>query len=72
MAESRCDAVLILSGDHIYKQDYRDLLRFHEEKKADLTVSVMNVPEDQVSRFGIMTTDADQRIVKFTEKPKSR
>src|SRR5512136_319269 len=70
MAEMGCDIVLILSGDHIYKQDYRDLLRFHEEKKADLTISVMNVPEDEVFRFGIMTTDASQRIVKFAEKPK--
>lgn len=70
MRDSGCDTVLILSGDHIYKQDYRDLLRYHEEKKADLTVSVMNVPQDEVFRFGIMTTDADQRIVKFTEKPK--
>ena len=64
------DTLLILSGDHIYKQDYRDLLRFHEDKKADLTVAVMNVPAEEVSRFGIMTVDAGQKIVKFAEKPK--
>lgn len=64
------DTLLILSGDHIYKQDYRDLLRFHEDKKADLTVAVMNVPVEEVGRFGIMTVDAGQKIVKFAEKPK--
>jgi glucose-1-phosphate adenylyltransferase len=64
------DTLLILSGDHIYKQDYRDLLNFHESKKADLTVAVMNVPADEVSRFGIMTVDTSQKIVKFSEKPK--
>jgi ADP-glucose pyrophosphorylase len=41
------------AGDHIYKQDYRDLLRFHQEKGADLTVAVMNVHPDEVHRFGI-------------------
>lgn len=64
------DTLLILSGDHIYKQDYRDLLRFHQDKGADLTVAVMNVPQDEVSRFGIMTVDAGQRITQFAEKPK--
>lgn len=70
IAESGCDRVLVLSGDHIYKQDYRDLLSFHEAKGADLTVAVMHVAPEEVFRFGIMTTDAEQRITKFTEKPK--
>jgi glucose-1-phosphate adenylyltransferase len=70
MAETGCDTVLILSGDHIYKQDYRDMLRFHQEKKADLTIAVMNVPQEETFRFGIMTTNEEQRIVKFVEKPK--
>ncbi len=65
-----CDTLLILSGDHIYKQDYRDLLHFHQDKKADLTVAVMNVRPDEVSRFGIMTVDAGQKISRFAEKPK--
>src|SRR5512136_377059 len=43
VADSRSDVVLVLSGDHVYKQDYRDLLRFHGETRADLTVAVMNV-----------------------------
>lgn len=64
------DLVLVLSGDHIYKQDYRDLLRFHQEIGADLTVAVMHVRPEEVHRFGIMSVDADRRIVKFTEKPK--
>ncbi len=64
------ETLLILSGDHIYKQDYRDLLRFHRERDADLTVAVMSVNEEDVSRFGIMTVDASQKIKKFAEKPK--
>ncbi len=64
------DVLLVLSGDHIYKQDYRDLLRFHREKAADLTVAGMNVHPSQVHRFGIMNVDADGRITQFTEKPK--
>jgi glucose-1-phosphate adenylyltransferase len=70
IAEAGCDRVLVLSGDHIYKQDYRDLLAFHEAKGADLTVAVMNVAPDEVTRFGIMSADATQRITKFVEKPK--
>ena len=70
IAEAGCDRVLVLSGDHIYKQDYRDMLNFHDSKSADLTVAVMNVPPDEVFRFGIMSTDATQRITRFTEKPK--
>ncbi len=64
------DTLLILSGDHIYKQDYRDLLRFHQDKGADLTVAVMNVRQDEVHRFGIMSVDARHKIVRFAEKPK--
>ncbi|MBP1599496.1 MAG: glucose-1-phosphate adenylyltransferase, partial [Acidobacteria bacterium] len=70
IAELGSDRVLVLSGDHIYKQDYSDLLNFHDAKGADLTVAVMNVEPEEVFRFGIMTTDATQRITKFTEKPK--
>ena len=70
IAESGSDRVLILSGDHIYKQDYSDLLKFHDARGADLTVAVMNVAPEEVFRFGIMSTDATQCIIKFTEKPK--
>jgi glucose-1-phosphate adenylyltransferase len=70
IAEMDCERVLVLSGDHIYKQDYRDLLNFHDAMGADLTVAVMNVAPEETFRFGIMSTDAAQRITKFTEKPK--
>ncbi len=68
--EDGSDITLVLSGDHIYKQDYRELLRYHQEKGADLTVAVMHVRPDEVHRFGIMSVDSDYRITKFTEKPK--
>jgi glucose-1-phosphate adenylyltransferase len=70
--ERRAERVLLLSGDHIYKMDYADLLDFHERNRADMTVAVMNVPLEQTDRFGIMTVDDTQRIVEFTEKPKNR
>src|SRR5512138_2011810 len=71
IADYKADQLLVLAGDHIYKQDYRDLLHFHEEKGADVTIPVMHVRPDEVHRFGIMSVDANQRIVKFTEKPKA-
>ncbi len=62
--------VLILSGDHLYKMNYNLMLAEHKAKGADLTVSVIEVPWEEASRFGIMTVDEDERIVKFSEKPK--
>ena len=62
--------VLILSGDHLYKMDYNDMLQYHKNTGADLTVSVINVTLEEASRFGIMSVDSDLRITKFTEKPK--
>ncbi len=62
--------VLILSGDQLYKMDYRKMLKRHIDNNADLTVAVMKVPIEDASRFGIMTTDDEGRITKFTEKPK--
>ena len=62
--------VLILSGDHLYRMDYRKMLESHIEHGADLTVSVMPVPWEEASRFGIITANPDDgRIEKFTEKP---
>ena len=61
--------VLILSGDHIYKMNYNKMLEFHKEKKADLTVGHINVSLEEASRFGILNTDDDLRIVEFLEKP---
>ena len=62
--------ILILSGDHIYKMDYRKMIAHHQEKNADLTVAVQPVPWEDTDRFGILTTDDDTRITKFREKPK--
>lgn len=61
--------VLILSGDHIYKMDYNDLLKEHRRKNADVTIAVMEVPWDEAPRFGILNTDKDNKIVEFDEKP---
>jgi len=59
--------VLILSGDHIYKMDYDEMLAYHKEKGADLTVAVMNVSMKEASRFGIMNTNDDLSIYEFEE-----
>jgi glucose-1-phosphate adenylyltransferase len=61
--------VLILSGDHIYKMDYDDMLQTHKDNMASLTVAVIDVPLKEASRFGIMNTDSNDRIVEFEEKP---
>ena len=70
LREKKPQLVLILSGDHIYKMDYRPLLRFHMEKQADLTVSVIAVPWEEAHRFGVLLADKEGRIVDFEEKPK--
>ncbi|QJC97426.1 Glucose-1-phosphate adenylyltransferase (ADP-glucose pyrophosphorylase) subunit alpha [Bacillus mojavensis] len=62
--------VLILSGDHIYKMDYGKMLDFHIEKKADVTISVIEVGWEEASRFGIMKANEDGVITHFDEKPK--
>jgi len=62
--------VVILSGDHLYKMDYNEMLEFHKERNADLTVSVIPVPWEEASRFGVMSVDDDKNITRFAEKPK--
>ena len=62
--------VVILSGDHIYKMDYSEMLRRHKESDAACTISVMEVPWEEASRFGIMSVDGDDHITEFAEKPK--
>lgn len=61
--------VLILSGDHIYKMDYSKMLDYHIEKNADASISVIEVPWDEASRFGIMNTNDQMQVVEFDEKP---
>jgi len=69
--EQRVDTVLILAGDHIYKMDYRPMLRFHQESMADITLAVRRVSPFDVYRFGIVTLDADRRVIHFEEKPRT-
>lgn len=61
--------LLVLSGDHIYKMDYEDMIDQHIQNKASLTVAVIDVPMAEASRFGIMNTDSTDRITEFQEKP---
>lgn len=70
--ENRADMALILSGDHIYKMDYRPMIEYHRERGADLTIAVMPVPLEETHRFGIMQVDDENRIIQFYEKPKER
>lgn len=61
--------LLILSGDHIYQMDYQAMLDHHKEKNADATISVIEVPFEEASRFGILNTEDDLKIYEFDEKP---
>lgn len=63
--------VLILSGDHIYKMNYENMLEYHIQKRADVSISVIEVPWLEANRFGIMNTDENHRIIEFDEKPSS-
>jgi glucose-1-phosphate adenylyltransferase len=69
LADWRADTLLILSGDHVYKMDYNTMLAFHDERKADATVAVMQVPMDEAHRFGTLVAGADGRVIGFEEKP---
>ncbi len=60
---------LILSGDHIYKMDYRKMIDFHKKNNAKLTIAVQPVPWEDAHRFGILTADDNNKISKFSEKP---
>ncbi len=60
---------LILSGDHIYKMDYRDMIQTHKDSGSDLTIAVQPVPIDEAHRYGILSADKSGKITKFSEKP---
>lgn len=68
--DQKVDAVLLLSGDHIYKMDYRPLLQLHQERNADLTMAVHSVSPHEVYRYGIVTVDANNNVSNFAEKPR--
>ncbi len=61
--------VLVISGDHIYQMNYQKLLKYHKDQQADATISVIEVPWEEASRFGILNTTDDLRIYEFDEKP---
>ncbi|MBQ8796246.1 MAG: glucose-1-phosphate adenylyltransferase [Clostridia bacterium] len=63
------DYVVILSGDHIYKMDYSEMIAYHKEKGADCTIAVIDVSIEEASRFGILNTNPDGSIYEFDEKP---
>ena len=66
----RIDTLLVLSGDHLYRMDYRKFLARHRETNADITVSVIPIPPDSASEFGLLKIDRAARIIEFREKPK--
>ncbi|MEA2638840.1 MAG: glucose-phosphate adenylyltransferase [Chloroflexota bacterium] len=63
------DQILILSGDHVYRMDYRRMVDFHERMGADATVAVFEVPIEEANRFGTLITDDEDRVIAFEEKP---
>jgi glucose-1-phosphate adenylyltransferase len=70
VSEMSPEYVLVLSGDHVYRLDYRKMLSFHKRARADATIGLYEVPIEQASRYGVMVTDAESRIVGFAEKPR--
>jgi glucose-1-phosphate adenylyltransferase len=63
--------VLVISGDHIYKMNYADMLKYHKAKNSQVTIALIDVPREEASRFGIMNTGPDGEILSFEEKPKN-
>lgn len=68
--KTHCKYVVILSGDHIYKMDYSEMLASHKKNNADCTIACINVRKEEASRFGIVVADSENRITEFQEKPK--
>lgn len=69
LSHERPQFVLILSGDHVYRMDYRAMLDFHLTKGAEVTIACTTVPRSQASRFGVMEVDRNDRLIGFEEKP---
>jgi len=73
LRKSDAEMVLVLAGDHVYRMDYRKMVSFHQQEKADVTLGVVTVPAEQAYRFGTVRLDSDSRITAFVEKsPDSR
>jgi len=69
LEETRAEIVLILAGDHVYKMAYDELIAFHQDHDADVTVPLYQVPLEEAHRYGVLVTDPDGRIIEFEEKP---
>jgi glucose-1-phosphate adenylyltransferase len=69
--DQKVDEALILAGDHVYIMRYDHMINAHRSREADVTVAVAEVPLSEVSRFGIVTLDHNERVISFQEKPKS-
>jgi len=69
--DQKVDEVLVLSGDHIYTMSYDLMINAHRSREADVTLAVTEVPRSEVSRFGIVTLDHNERVISFEEKPKT-
>ena len=67
--ETPCSLILILAGDHLYRMDYRKMIREHIQKGADITVAVLPMNRDKVREFGVLKIDLDGRVTSFMEKP---
>jgi glucose-1-phosphate adenylyltransferase len=66
---SRVDELLILSGDHVYTMHYEEMIKFHRQQRADITLAVTEVPLHEANRFGIVSLDDNNKVVAFDEKP---
>jgi glucose-1-phosphate adenylyltransferase len=67
--DSRVDEVLILSGDHVYTMHYEEMIKFHRQQGADITIGVTEVAWNETNRFGIVFLDDNNRVIAFEEKP---
>ncbi len=66
----RCDQMLVLSGDHLYRMDYTDLIEFHIKKRSDITLCVYPIPREEAPRMGLLKVDPSGKVKEFVEKPK--
>ncbi len=69
IAQSQAEEVLVLSADHVYLMSYRNLVAFHRQRQADMTIGVYSVPVEEAHRFGVLGMDESGRVVDFQEKP---
>ncbi len=67
--EKAPEHVVILAGDHVYKMDYREMILDHINKNADMTVACLEIPKEEATQFGVMSTDSNNWITQFSEKP---